>query len=218
MGTLEAPDRPVTRSLQRRWREAEAAFFAQSFAEPDVYEASVTLVRGLADGLNDLLSEAQLEQAYSERELEWAEGRLVEIGLEPADWPNLDLALDAAFSLRLNMLRGEMTARATASRLAAAREAGETWLTSADGEVGLPGQRTYRRVDIHTRAGVALYGYSARDWERGETYWLEVLSVDPGSGAPIQSAPPLRRPRAYRDRGSLDRAFVRARQRFAGGQ
>jgi hypothetical protein len=218
MGTLGAPDRPVTRSLQRRWRDAEAAFFAQSFAEPAVYEASVTLVRGLADRLRDLMSEAQLEEAYSERDLEWAEGRLAEIGVQPDEWPNLDLALDAAFSLRLNMLRGEVTARATAGRLAAAREAGETWLTSADGEVGLPGQRTYRRVDIHTRAGVALYGYSARDWERGDTYWLEVLRVDPESGASIQGAPLLRPPRAYRDRGSLDRAFVRARQRFSGGQ
>lgn len=218
MGTLGATDRPVARALQRRWREAEGAFFAQSFAEPGMYEASVKLVRGLADGLLDLASEAELEAAYSGREEKWAEGRLAQIDVPLADWPDLDLALDAAFNLRLNELRGEVTARATADRLAAAREAGETWLTSADGEVGFPGQRTYRRVDIHTRAGLALYGYSARDWDRGEKYWLEVLPVDPESGARIRGAPLLRQPRAYPDRGALDRAFVRARRRFAGGQ
>ncbi|MGA2512976.1 MAG: hypothetical protein ABSG37_05100 [Candidatus Limnocylindrales bacterium] len=218
METLKAADRPVARALQRRWREAEGAFFAHSFAEPGLYEASVKLVRGLADGLRDLTSEADLEAAYSGRDQEWAEGRLAGIDVPYGDWPDLDLALDAAFNLRLNELRGEVAARTTAARLAAARDAGETWLTSADGEVGIPGQRTYRRVDIHTSAGLALYGYSAQDWDRGETYWLEVLRVDPDNGTLIRGAPLLRRPRAYPDRGSLDRAFVRARRRFAGGQ
>jgi hypothetical protein len=211
-------DRPVGRALQRGWREAESTFFAQSFAEPGMYEASVKLVRGLADGLRDLTSEGQLEEAYSQRGEVWAAGRLAEIDVPPGDWPDLDLALDAAFNLRLNELRGETTAHTAASRLAAARQAGETWLTSADGEVGFPGQRTYRRVDIHTRAGVALYGYSAREWDRAEEYWLEVLRVDPESGAPVRGAPLLRRPRAYPTREALARAFLRARQRFAGGE
>jgi hypothetical protein len=217
MGTLGATDRPVARALQRRWREAEATFFAQSFAEPDMYKAMVELVRGLADGLRDLTTEPQLEEASSQRGQEWAEGRLAEIDPAHGDWLDLDLALDAAFSLRLTELRGEVTARATAERLAAAKAAGETWFTSADGEVGFPGLRTYRRVDIHTRAGVALFGYSDRDLERGDTYWLEILRVDAETGAPLRSAPPVRPPRAYPDREALARAFMRARRRFSEG-
>jgi hypothetical protein len=218
MGTLNATDRPVGRALQRKWREGEAAFFAQSFAEPGIYEASLKLVRGLADGLRDLTSEAQLEEAQSGRTEEWAEGRLADIDVPQRDWPNLDLALDAAFNIRLNELRGEAIARTTAARVAAARETGEIWLTSADGEVGFPGQRTYRRVDIHTRAGIALYGYSASDLDSGETCWLEVIRVDPESGARLPGAAVLRKPREYPDREALARAFIRARRRFAGGQ
>ena len=64
----------------------------------------------------------------------------------------------------------------------------------------------------------ALYGYSARDLDSGETCWLEVIRVDPESGARLPGAALLRKPREYRDREALARAFIRARRRFAGGQ
>ena len=202
--------------LERRWRRAEDAFFAQAWVETSLYETSVELVRGLADGLRDVSSENDLAVAYAERGTAWVEGRLVELELPRGAWLDIGAARDAAFNLRLKELRGEVIRETTAERFAAARAAGQAWLVALDGEVTFAGQRTYRRVELHTRAGVALYGYSAVDWERGETCWLEVLPVDPQSGAPIRGARPLVRPRAYADRAALVRAFARARRRWGG--
>ena len=215
MGAVARPDRPADRRLVRRWRDAENAYFAQSFAAPGMYETGLALVRGLADGLRDITTERELEDAYAERELEWAEARLAQIDLPRGDWLDLEAARDAAFNLRLGELHGETAARATAARLAEAREAGETWLVAVDGETGFVGWRSYRRVDIHTTAGVALYGYATRDWDRGETLWFEVLRVNPETGVPVRDAPSIRKPRTVRDRAALARAFATARRRYA---
>jgi hypothetical protein len=218
MGGVEVAERPVDRSLERRWRGAEAAFFAESLADPDMYQTSIALVRGLADGLRDVTSELELEEAYSGRDQEWAERQLASIKVPNGDWLDLASARDAAFNLRLGQLRLEITTRLTAASLATAREAGESWLVAIDGVVGFGAYRTYRRVDIHTRTGVALYGYSEREWGRGETYWFEVLQVDPETGGQVRGAPQLRKPRACRDRAALARAFTSARQRYAEGR
>ncbi len=217
MSVADTQERPVDPALARRWRDAEAAFFGGTITEPEMYDASIRLVRGLADSLRDAISEAALEDAYETRGGAWFEARMAVMNLPHADWLDLDTARDAAFNLRLGELRGEILTRATAARLAAARQAGEAWLVAADGEVGIAGQRTYRRVEIHTRSGVALFGYSARDWQRGETFWLEVVPVDPDSGARVRGAPSLQEPRAYSDRPALTRAFGRARRQYGQG-
>lgn len=216
VGVEETPQ-PVDRSLERHWREAESAFFAEALGDPDMYQTSVALVRGLADGLRDVDSEADLEAAYAGRDHEWIEAQLARINVPNADWLDLASARDAAFNLRLGQLRLEITTRLTAARLAEAREAGDSWLLAVDGVVGFGAHRTYRRVDIHTRTGVALYGYSDREWGRGETYWFEVVQVNPESGGQVRGAPQLRKPRACRDRAALVRAFTAARQRYSGG-
>ncbi len=217
MGIVEATARPVDRLLERRWREAEAAFFATTISDPDLYQSSMALVRGLAAGLGDVTSEADLEAAYAARGPEWVEQRVAELDVPDAGWLDLTSASDAAFNLRLAELRSEVAARTTAARLEVARAAGDSWLVDVDGEVGFAGQRTYRRVDLHTRLGVALYGYSAREWGRGETFWFEVLQVDPVTGSRIRGAPPLRSPRALKNRAALERAFAAARRRYDPG-
>jgi len=217
-GAREAnPREPLDRRLVRRWRDAEGAYFAQSFAAPGMYETSIALVRGLADGLADLATEADLEDAYEERGLDWAEARLEELNLAQGAWLELAGAREVAFNLRLGEIRAANTSSDTAARLAAARAAGETWLVAVDGETGFIGWRTYRRVDIHATSGVALYGYAARDWDSGiEKLWFEVLRVDPQTGAPIRGAASIRTARPCRDRSALLRAFGAARRRYEG--
>lgn len=208
---------PIDRRLVRRWREAEGAYFAQSFAEPGMYETALAVVRGLADGLADVATEADLENAYEERGPDWAETRVEELNLAQGAWLELAGAREVAFNLRLGEICAAHAARDTAARLAEARAAGETWLVAVDGETGFAGWRTYRRVDIHATSGVALYGYSSRDWDGGiETLWFEVLRVDPQTGAPIRGAAPLRKARTCRDRPALLRAFGAARRRYGG--
>jgi len=207
----------VDRRLVRRWREAESAYFGQSLAEPGMYETAVQLVRGLTDGLADVTTEVDLEEAYEERGLDWAEERLGQMKLARGDWLELAGARETAFNLRLGEIRASNISHDTARQLAAARAAGETWLVAIDGETGFIGWRTYRRVEIHTTAGIALYGYSARDWDSGiETLWFEVLRVDPQTGAPIRDAAPIQEARTCRDRAALKRAFSAARRRYSG--
>lgn len=205
--------RPVTPARMRRWREAETTFFGQAMADPDMYVASLAVVRGLADGLTDVTSEEELQAADETRGDDWLEARLAAIDVPHADWLDLDRARAAAFNLRLSELRVEIQKRTMAERLTAARQAGEDWVVVVDGEIGLPGQRTYQRVEIHSRAGVALSVWSERDWSRGETFWLEILRVDPATGARLPGAAPLEEPQSFHDHAALDRALARARRR-----
>lgn len=207
------PDRPVAPALVRRWREAETSFFGQAMADPDMYVASLAVARGLADGLIDVTSEEELQAAHETHGDDWLEARLAVIDVPHADWLDLDRARDAAFNLRLGELRVEIQTRSTAERLATARRAGEAWLVAVDGEIGLPGRRTYRRVEIHTQAGVALSVWSERDWSRGETFWLEILRVDPETGARVPGAALLEEPAPFGDHAALHRALARARRR-----
>ena len=130
-------------------------------------------------------------------------------GIRPPIWRRI---LTPA-SFRLSELRVEIQKRTMAERLTAARQAGEAWVVVVDGEIGLPGRRTYQRVEIHSRAGVALSVWSERDWSRGETFWLEILRVDPATGARLPGAAPLEEPQSFHDHAALDRALARARRR-----
>jgi hypothetical protein len=211
---MTAPS-PVDPSIVRRWRDGEARFFATSLADPDLYMSAIALVRGLAAGLRDVASEEDLEAAYAERGLEWADRRLAEIDVPDADMLDIATAREAAFNLRLGELRSEITARSTAEQLSAARAAGAAWVVTADGDVGFGGQRVYRRVELHTRLGVALFGYSSRDPGRGQVFTFETLAVDPATGSRIRGAAPLLRPRERRDRAALAHTFAAARRLYA---
>jgi hypothetical protein len=210
--TAEPSIRP---DLLRRWREAEALFFGYGLAEPEFYTAALAAVHGLAAGLADIGSEEELEAAYGERDTEWAEDRLAALSMAEADWVDVASARDAAFNLRLHDIRSEELTSATAERMAAARAAGEAWLRAADWYIAFVGQRTYRRVDIHTRAGVAVFASSSRDWDHGVTWWLEVIAVDPDSGAPVRGARPLEETRTFDDRESMEKAFEQAKRKHA---
>lgn len=198
----------------RRWRDAEARFFGAALGDPDFYTSALGLVRGLAEGLRDCETEPELEKAFAERGLEWADRRLDEIDVPDADMLDLSTAREAAFNLRLGELRAEVDARTTAEQLAAARAEGASWVVTADGSVGYGGQRVYRKVELHTRLGVALYGHSAREPGRGQTFWFEVLKVDPDTGTRIRGAAPLCAPRERRDPEALERTFAAARRLF----
>jgi hypothetical protein len=214
VGPLEAATPSVDPSLVRRWRDGESRFFASSMADPDLYLAALGLVRGLAAGLRDLASEEELEAAYAERGLEWADRQLAEIDVPDAEMLDIATAREAAFNLRLRELQSEVAVRTTAEQLEAARATGASWLVTADGDVGFGGQRVYRRVDLHTRLGVALYGYSSRDPGRGQTFWFEVLAIDPETGSRIRGAAPLFGARSRRDREALHRTFAAARRLY----
>jgi hypothetical protein len=209
--TAEPAIRP---DLLRRWREAEALFFGYGLAEPEFYHAALAAVHGLAAGLADIGSEAELEAAYDERDVAWAEERRATLGVEEADWVDVGSARDAAFNLRLHDIRGEQLSSATAERMRTARASGETWLHAADGYIAFGGQRTYRRVDIHTQAGVAVFASSSRDWDRGVTWWLEVLAVNPETGAPVRGAKPLEETRSFEDREAMEKAYEQAKRKY----
>ena len=209
--TAEPTIRP---DLLRRWREAEALFFGYGLAEPEFYNAALAAVHGLAAELADVGSEEELEAVYEERDVAWAEERLAASNTAEADWVDVASARDAAFNLRLHDIRSEELTSATAERMAAARAAGETWLRTADGFIAFGGQRTFRRVDIHTLAGVAVFASSSRDWDRGVTWWLEVIAVNPDTGAPLRGAKPLEETRTFTDRESLEKAFEQAKRKY----
>jgi hypothetical protein len=207
--------RGVDPDLVHRWREAENLLFAYGMADPEFYRVIIEVVRCLAGGLLDLVTPEDLEAAYDERGVEWAEERVAAAGVRGGDEVDLEAAVAAAFNFRLRDIGGEEAAQDSASRVAAAREAGETWAVTVEGHTGFAGRRTYRRVEIHATAGVALFGYSHRDWvDQRDAWWLEVLAVDPVTGTAIRGSKPLDVPRSFPDRESWEQAFASARGRY----
>jgi hypothetical protein len=209
--------RGVDPDLVHRWREAENLLFAYGMADPEFYRVVIEVVRCLATGLLDLVTPEDLEAVYEERGVEWAEERIAAAGISGGDEVDLEAAVAAAFNFRLRDVGGEEAALDSAARLAAAREAGQAWAVTVDGHTGFAGRRTYRRVEIHATAGVALFGYSHRDWvDQRDAWWLEVLRVDPVTGAAIRGSKPLDEPQSFPDRAAWEQAFAAARTRYEG--
>ena len=103
-GGRQEPDADL-HSLERQWLQAERALYPMIFAQPDVYEASVRLVRAVAEGRREATAAQDLAQAWrGRRGLVLRAARGTGISLDDVD---AGLAAGAGFCLRLRQLQAQ---------------------------------------------------------------------------------------------------------------
>lgn len=131
---------PQLTALQGRWRQAEGRLYPLIVADPEGYEASLRLVRAVADELRDVVRIDDLV-TWFDRSDELLVRAAPAAGVDVSQ-VDRDAVAGAAFALRLGQLEREAAHAAAQERVATARREGRTWVTlqesgrrTANGEV-----------------------------------------------------------------------------------
>lgn len=192
------------------WRRAEALVYPSVMVSPQMYEQYLTMVRAVADALGDVRTEEDLFVAWEERRELAAEvvGRHA-----PSMRALMDLGAirDAAFCHRHREVTREHGKEIARRRLEAARREGAEWVVLFEDVTPLGSQR----LEMHVRSGRALHASSQLELDAsGVGYELEVVQLDPGTGAWLVDRPPLMGARRYRTQEEWQARMAQARTTF----
>jgi hypothetical protein len=191
------------------WRRAEARVYPTVMVDAAMYEQYLVMVRAVADELADVRTEDDLVTAWEQRgELA---GAVVARHAPPMRaFMDLEAVRDAAFCHRhreITRARGKEIAR---ERLERARREGAPWVVLFE-DVTPVGSH---RLEMHVRSGRALHASSARSVDRPATYSLEVVQLDPATGAWLLDRPPLMPEQTYRTPDEWEARIAQARETF----
>jgi hypothetical protein len=195
----------------RRWRLGEERLYPVVTLRPDLYEASIGLVRALADHLANVPDLDALVTTYrataGPEELEQA-------GIDASALPpemDLDLVRDAAYQLRARELQSVESADRAQRLIGRARSAGQATVTIwAEGEQEL--WPPYRRVEMSLATGFAVSASTELDADRMvPRFAVEGLQLDPDTGQALEAAPITER-EVYADPDEWRAAIARLRQ------
>jgi hypothetical protein len=173
----------------RRWRQAEDRLYPVATVRPDLYEASIRLVRSLADALANVPDVDALVATYRTGDVE---RELAAAGVDRTRVPpdvQLDLVRDATYALRERELGARARVEQTAGRIQRARHAGERTVTIwAEGENDL--WPPYRRVEMSLATGRAVTEATQLDPDTmSPRFTLEAVELDPRTGASAADDP-----------------------------
>jgi hypothetical protein len=191
------------------WRRAEARVYPTVMVDAAMYEQYLTMVRAVADELADVRTEEELVTAWEERRD--LAGAIVERHAPPMRaFMDIDAVRDAAFCHRhreITRARGKEIAR---ERLEQAWRDGSDWVVLFDDVTPLGAHR----LEMHVRSGRGLHASCKRDVDRPPTYSLEVVQLDPASGAWLLDQPPLMPAQTYRTPDEWEARIAQARATF----
>src|SRR5262249_49985942 len=191
------------------WRRAEARVYPTVMVDAGMYEQYLTMVRAVADELSDVATEEDLGTAWEERR-ELASAVVAAHAPPMRAFMDLDAVRDAAFCHRhreITRARGKEIAR---ERLEDARRTGAPWVVLFDDVTPLGSHR----LEMHVRSGRALHASCKRDVDRPATYSLEVVQLDPQSGAWLLDEPPLMPTQTYRTAEEWEARIAQAHATF----
>jgi hypothetical protein len=176
---------------------------------------AIRLVRAIADSLqtvSDLEAlVSQYQRASSDDVIPIAEA------LETPQVMLLDYqrALAAAYYLRAQEIQAEGAQADIQRRLAAARAQGQRWAVITSFEQRRYRQTFFRQLEMRLSDGLSVLFGNDLDIERGLTYALEPMWLDPNTGKP-QRGVALPEPRQeYPTREALLEAVTAFRQKYA---
>ena len=135
MSTQPGPP-PKIAALHGRWRQAEHRLYPLIVSDPEAYEASLRLVRAVADELAEVKRSDDLVTWFDRSEellVRAAPGARVDVSQV-----DRDAVAGAAFALRLAELDREAARAAAQERLATARREGRTWVTLQESGLKTP--------------------------------------------------------------------------------
>jgi hypothetical protein len=175
------------------WRRAEARVYPSVMVNAALYEQYVMAVRAIAEELSDVRSDEELYEAWRERK---------DIALEvvgrtaPSMRAVMDLGAlrDAAFCHRHRQLTRERGKEIARERLERARRERQEWVVLFEDVTPLGSER----LEMHVRTGRAIHASSKTELDRPRpTFELEVVQLDPATGAWLVDQPPLMPSRRY---------------------
>ncbi len=169
------------------WRRAESRVYPSVMHNPTIYEQYIAVVRAIAEELSDVRREEDLVTAWHER-------RDIATAVIERSPPtmravmDMEAVRDAAFCHRHREITRERGKEIARERLEAARRAGDEWVVLFEDVTPLGSHR----LEMHVRSGRALHASTQVDAERPTpAYELEVVQLDPATGAWLVDQPPL---------------------------
>ena len=195
------------------WRRAEARVYPSVMHNATLYEQYVLAVRAIADELGDVRTAEELYAAWRERP---------DIALEvlARTAPSMRAVMDptalrdAAFAHRHRQLTRERGKEIARERLDQARRERREWVVLFEDVTPLGSDR----LEMHVRTGRALHASSKVELDRPTpTFELEVVQLDPATGAWLVDQPPLMPSRRYDSHEEWQARIDQARTTFGTG-
>ena len=169
------------------WRRAESRVYPSVMHNPTIYEQYIAVVRAIAEELSDVRREEDLVTAWHER-------RDIATAVIERSPPtmravmDMEAVRDAAFCHRHREITRERGKEIARERLEAARRAGDEWVVLFEDVTPLGSHR----LEMHVRSGRALHASTQVEVDRpAPAYELEVVQLDPATGAWLVDQPPL---------------------------
>jgi hypothetical protein len=192
------------------WRRAEARVYPSVMHNATIYEQYIAVVRAIAEELSDVHREEDLVTAWHER-------RDIATAVIERSPPtmravmDMDAVRDAAFCHRHREITRERGKEIARERLEAARRAGDEWVVLFEDVTPLGSHR----LEMHVASGRALHASTQVDAERPTpAFELEVVQLDPATGAWLVDRPPLMPSRRYATEEEWQARIAQARATF----
>jgi hypothetical protein len=192
------------------WRRAEARIYPSAMLNATLYQQYVATVRAVADELADVHTDDELVLAWHER-------RDVATDVVSRSAPTMRSVMDlegirdAAFCHRHRQLGREQAKQLARARLEQAREQRADWVVLFEEVTPLGSQR----LEMHVRSGRAIHASSRTDPDgSAPSFELEVVQLDPATGAWLVDRPPLMPTRACRTHAEWTSRVEQARATF----
>jgi len=192
------------------WRRAEARVYPSVMHNATIYEQYIAVVRAIAEELSDVRREEDLVTAWYERR-DIATAVIERSPPSMRGVMDMDAVRDAAFCHRHREITRERGKEIARERLEAARVSGDEWVTLFEDVTPLGSHR----LEMHVRSGRALHASTQVDAERPTpTFELEVVQLDPASGAWLVDQPPLMPAQRYPTQEEWEARIAQARATF----
>ncbi|MEA2322269.1 MAG: hypothetical protein QOD81_2119 [Solirubrobacteraceae bacterium] len=192
------------------WRRAEARIYPSVMHNPTIYEQYIAVVRAIVEELADVRTDDDLVTAWQER-------RDIATAVIERSPPSMRAVMDltavrdAAFCHRHREITRERGKEIARERLETAQREGAEWVTLFEDVTPMGSHR----LEMHVRSGRALHASTQVDFDRpAPTFELEVVQLDPATGAWLVDAPPLMPSQRYATQEEWEARIAQARATF----
>lgn len=206
----------VPAEVLSQWSSAEERLYPVIMTRPDLYQRAVELVRKVADELGSCRDLAALVEAWPDAaDIVY---RASSLALMPLAELDINLVGGAGFSMRYRELAGPAARAERLARLAAAAEAGDTWvLVSETGSLGSPGV-PWVRLEMHVPTGTGLSQMVEADPQTGAArFGLEIVQLDPATGDRLEPVEDIAAEESFDNRAEWTAAVEARRRQLEGG-
>jgi hypothetical protein len=192
------------------WRRAEARIYPSVMVNAMLYQQYVAVVRAVADELTGVRTEDDLVRAWHERR-DLATEVIARKAPSMRMLMDVEAIRDAAFCHRHRELGREQAKDLARARLEQARREHADWVVLFEDVTPLGSQR----LEMHVRSGRALHTSSRTEPDDARpVFELEVVQLDPATGAWLVDQPPLLPTRTYRSQEEWQARVQQARATF----